>query len=58
MLIRCVIGGRRSRIEMLPKEAGWALITAGVVGVIAPGIESVNGFDDAANAGHGDRLRG
>ena len=25
------------RIEKLPKEAGWALITAGVIGVIAPG---------------------
>jgi len=26
------------RIENLPREAGWALITAGVIGVIAPGI--------------------
>jgi hypothetical protein len=26
------------RIEKLPKEAGWVLITAGVIGVIAPGI--------------------
>jgi inorganic phosphate transporter, PiT family len=26
--------------------------------LIALGFESVNGFDDAANAGHGDRLRG
>jgi cation transport ATPase len=26
------------RVENLPKEAGWALITAGVIGVIAPGI--------------------
>jgi hypothetical protein len=41
MLIRCVIGRRRSRIEMLPNEAGWALISAGVVGVIAPGIAGV-----------------
>jgi len=29
------------RIEKLPKEAGWALITAGVIGVIAPGIVGV-----------------
>jgi hypothetical protein len=29
------------RIERLPKEAGWALITAGVIGVIAPGIVGV-----------------
>jgi len=26
------------RIEELPREAGWALITAGVIGLIAPGI--------------------
>jgi hypothetical protein len=26
------------RIENLPREAGWALITAGVIGVVAPGI--------------------
>jgi hypothetical protein len=26
------------RIEELPREAGWALITAGVFGVIAPGV--------------------
>jgi len=26
--------------------------------LIALGFESVNGFDDAANTGHGDRLRG
>jgi len=26
------------RIENLPKDAGWALITAGVIGVIAPGV--------------------
>jgi hypothetical protein len=26
------------RIENLPREAGWALITAGVIGVIAPGV--------------------
>jgi hypothetical protein len=26
------------RIEKLPREAGWVLITAGVIGVIAPGI--------------------
>lgn len=26
------------RIESLPREAGWALITAGVIGVIAPGV--------------------
>ncbi len=26
------------RIEHLPREAGWVLITAGVIGVIAPGI--------------------
>jgi hypothetical protein len=26
------------RIENLPKDAGWALITAGVIGLIAPGI--------------------
>ena len=29
------------RIEKLPKEAGWALITAGVIGVMAPGIVGV-----------------
>jgi hypothetical protein len=29
------------RIENLPKEAGWALITAGVVGVIVPGVAGV-----------------
>src|SRR5215471_11602163 len=26
------------RIENLPKEAGWMLITAGVVGLVVPGI--------------------
>ena len=26
------------RIEELPREAGWVLITAGVIGMIAPGI--------------------
>jgi hypothetical protein len=26
------------RIENLPKDAGWALITAGVIGLIAPGV--------------------
>jgi hypothetical protein len=26
------------RIEELPREVGWALVTAGVVGVIVPGI--------------------
>ena len=26
------------RIETLPKEAGWVLVIAGVIGVIAPGI--------------------
>src|SRR5712691_8233742 len=26
------------RIEHLPREAGWVLITAGVIGVIVPGI--------------------
>jgi hypothetical protein len=26
------------RIEKLPREAGWVLITAGVIGVIVPGI--------------------
>jgi uncharacterized membrane protein YbaN (DUF454 family) len=25
-------------IEHLPKEAGWALITAGVVGLVVPGV--------------------
>lgn len=26
------------RIEQLPKEAGWLLITAGIVGLILPGV--------------------
>src|SRR5262249_10070519 len=26
------------RIEQLPKDAGWVLITAGVVGLIVPGV--------------------
>ena len=26
------------RIEKLPREAGWALVTAGVIGLIAPGV--------------------
>jgi hypothetical protein len=26
------------RIEQLPKEAGWLLITAGVVGLVVPGV--------------------
>ena len=26
------------RIAHLPKEAGWALITAGVVGLVVPGV--------------------
>ena len=26
------------RIEELPREAGWALVTAGVIGLIAPGV--------------------
>ena len=26
------------RVEELPKEAGWMLITAGVVGLIVPGV--------------------
>jgi hypothetical protein len=26
------------RIENLPKDAGWALITAGVIGLISPGV--------------------
>jgi hypothetical protein len=26
------------RIEELPREAGWALITAGVIGLVAPGV--------------------
>ena len=26
------------RIAYLPKEAGWALITAGVVGLVVPGV--------------------
>jgi hypothetical protein len=29
------------RIEDLPREAGWVLVTAGVIGVIAPGIMGV-----------------
>jgi hypothetical protein len=29
------------RIEELPREAGWALVTAGVIGVFAPGIIGV-----------------
>jgi hypothetical protein len=36
--IRAVDEQLMQRIEKLPKEAGWALITAGVIGVIAPGI--------------------
>ena len=27
-----------SRIAQLPKEVGWALITAGVVGLVVPGV--------------------
>jgi hypothetical protein len=26
------------RVEQLPKEAGWMLITAGVVGLVVPGV--------------------
>ena len=26
------------RIAQLPKEAGWALITAGVIGLVVPGV--------------------
>jgi len=26
------------RVENLPREAGWLLVTAGVIGVIAPGV--------------------
>jgi hypothetical protein len=26
------------RIEELPREAGWALVTAGVIGLVAPGV--------------------
>ena len=26
------------RVEQLPKEAGWLLITAGVVGLVVPGV--------------------
>jgi hypothetical protein len=26
------------RVERLPKEAGWLLITAGVVGLVVPGV--------------------
>ena len=26
------------RVERLPKEAGWMLITAGVVGLVVPGV--------------------
>jgi hypothetical protein len=29
------------RVENLPKEAGWVLVTAGVIGVIAPGVAGV-----------------
>ena len=29
------------RIEELPREAGWVLVTAGVIGVIAPGMMGV-----------------
>ena len=39
--IRAVDEQLMQRIEKLPKEAGWALITAGVIGVIAPGIVGV-----------------
>ena len=27
-----------ARVEQLPKEAGWLLITAGVVGLVVPGV--------------------
>ena len=26
------------RVEQLPKEAGWLLITAGIVGLVVPGV--------------------
>jgi hypothetical protein len=26
------------RVEQLPKEAGWLLITAGVIGLVVPGV--------------------
>ena len=39
--IRAVDEQLMQRIEKLPKEAGWALITAGVIGVMAPGIVGV-----------------
>jgi hypothetical protein len=29
------------RVEELPREAGWVLVTAGVIGVIAPGIMGI-----------------
>lgn len=28
----------RVRVERLPKDAGWLLITAGVVGLVVPGV--------------------
>ena len=28
----------RVRVEQLPREAGWLLITAGVVGLVVPGV--------------------
>jgi hypothetical protein len=28
----------RVRVEELPKEAGWLLITAGIVGLVVPGV--------------------
>jgi hypothetical protein len=39
--VRAVDEQLMRRIEKLPREAGWALITAGVIGVIAPGIVGV-----------------
>ena len=27
-----------ARVEQLPKEAGWLLITAGIVGLVVPGV--------------------
>lgn len=27
-----------ARVDQLPKEAGWLLITAGVVGLVVPGV--------------------
>jgi len=35
---RAIDGQLMRRIEELPREAGWAPITAGVIGLIAPGL--------------------